>query len=51
MAKEVKVNYLSEGLCPYCPWIKYEVDKLHIGGCDGVYCSKLLEAYVEEGLI
>lgn len=39
---------LGDGLCPYCPWMKDEVDKPRIGGCEGSYCDEALERYIDE---
>ncbi len=52
MTREQLKDYLGEDLCQYCPWTNNEVNKPRIGGCEGNYCDKALDAYIdEEGLI
>ncbi len=52
MTREKLKDYLGEDLCPYCPWTNNEVDKPRIGSCEGSYCDKALDVYIdEEGLI
>ena len=45
--KELR-DFLDEDLCPYCPWTNNDVDKPRIGCCEGNYCDKALDTYIDE---
>lgn len=40
---------LADALCKYCPSINGDIDKKCNSQCDGNYCEKALDAYLDGG--
>lgn len=48
MNQEELKKSLGENLCPYCPWMTGDIEKMPYSLCEGLYCDEALDNYLEE---